>query len=67
MRSAVGSALSDFGVQLKSLAGSELTLVAWDPPGYGQSRPPARHFGPTFFRDDALTAAELMKVTRETR
>ena len=57
--------MSDFGVQLKSLAGPELTLVAWDPPGYGQSRPPARRFGPTFFKDDALTAAELMKVIRD--
>ena len=60
-----GSALTDFGPQLKSLAGPELTLVAWDPPGYGQSRPPRRQFGPSFFRDDALTAAALMQVTLE--
>ncbi|XP_043244411.1 valacyclovir hydrolase-like isoform X2 [Amphibalanus amphitrite] len=62
MPGAMGSALTDFGAQLKSLAGPELTLVAWDPPGYGQSRPPARQFPPTFFKDDALAAAEVMKT-----
>ena len=60
-----GSSLTDFGPQLKSLAGPDLTLVAWDPPGYGQSRPPGRQFGPGFYREDALTAAALMQVTVE--
>jgi len=62
MPGAIGSALSDFGPQLASLAGSQLKLVAWDPPGYGQSRPPSRTFPPSFFRDDALAAADLMKT-----
>lgn len=67
MPGSMGSALSDFGAQLKWLAGPELTVVAWDPPGYGQSRPPARQFGPSFFRDDALAAAALMETLGYTR
>ncbi|XP_037078418.1 valacyclovir hydrolase-like isoform X2 [Pollicipes pollicipes] len=62
MPGALGSALTDFGPQLKSLAGAELTLVAWDPPGYGLSRPPDRSFGPLFFREDAEAAAGLMQA-----
>ncbi|XP_043245952.1 valacyclovir hydrolase-like [Amphibalanus amphitrite] len=59
---ALGSALSDFSPQLKSLAGPELTLIAIDLPGYGLSRPPPRRFGPDFYTDDARVAGDLMEA-----
>ncbi|XP_045102573.1 valacyclovir hydrolase-like isoform X1 [Portunus trituberculatus] len=59
---ALGSIKSDFGPQLSSLAGEELTLVCWDPPGYGQSRPPPRKFSNDFLRQDSTIAAQMMKI-----
>lgn len=40
----------------------QFTLVAWDPPGYGYSRPPDRDFTGDFFHQDAEIAVKLMKV-----
>ncbi len=58
---ALGSAKTDFGPQLEKLnAGDEFTLIAWDPPGYGESRPPKRTFPLDFFDRDAKVADELM-------
>ena len=39
-----------------------LTLIAWDPPGYGLSRPPDRDWSHDFLRRDAEYAARLMDV-----
>ena len=39
-----------------------LTIVAWDPPGYGKSRPPDRTFPDDFFQRDATWAYNLMKT-----
>lgn len=58
----LGSIKTDFGPLLSSLPGEELTLVCWDPPGYGQSRPPPRKFSNDFLRKDATLAAQMMKV-----
>ncbi|KAG0710748.1 Valacyclovir hydrolase [Chionoecetes opilio] len=58
---ALGSIKSDFGPQLSSLPGKDLTIVCWDPPGYGQSRPPPRKFSNDFLRQDARLAAQMMK------
>lgn len=59
---ALGSGESDFGPQLSGLAGDDVTLIAWDPPGYGQSRPPNRQFTLDFLNKDAETAANFMKA-----
>ena len=34
-------------------------MIGWDPPGYGQSRPPARSWE-NFFREDARLAVQTM-------
>merc|ERR1719273_1996643 len=39
----------------------KLTLIAWDPPGYGKSRPPNRTFPLDFFARDATTALKFMQ------
>ena len=58
---ALGTAKSDFQPQLDKLNADEnYTLIAWDPPGYGESRPPKRTFPLDFFDRDAKAADELM-------
>ena len=47
--------------QLDRLNRDLLTIVAWDPRGYGRSIPPERTWD-NFFEHDALDAAALMKV-----
>ena len=39
----------------------KLTILAWDPPGYGKSRPPNRTFPLDFFARDAKVALKFMK------
>ena len=58
---ALGTAATDFGPQLAGLAGERFTVVGWDPPGYGQSRPPPRDFT-DFFRTDARLAMGTMQA-----
>lgn len=57
---ALGSGRTDFTPQLEQLDKSKFTLVAWDPPGYGYSRPPDRTFPRDFFHRDAHLAAKTM-------
>ena len=38
------------------------TVIAFDPRGYGRSRPPRREFHPEFYYEDAFDAASLMRV-----
>ncbi|KAI4500582.1 hypothetical protein M0802_004174 [Mischocyttarus mexicanus] len=59
---ALGSAWTDFKPQLENLDRNKLTIVAWDPPGYGKSRPPNRIFSDDFFQRDADYACNLMKT-----
>ena len=59
-----GSTRSDFGPQLDKLNRDEFTVLAWDPPGYGYSFPPERHFTRQFFHNDAKYAMEFMHVRR---
>lgn len=67
MPGALGTARTDFGPQLEHLiADGQLpadrwSVVAWDPPGYGASRPPQRDFAHDFFQRDARAAAALMR------
>ncbi|KAJ3599321.1 hypothetical protein NHX12_033284 [Muraenolepis orangiensis] len=59
---ALGSTLTDFGPQLKSLNKEMFTVVGFDPRGYGRSRPPKRDFPLDFFERDAKDAVDLMKA-----
>lgn len=61
---ALGSAWTDFKPQLEQLDKKQFTLVAWDPPGYGFSRPPDRDFLGDFLHRDADIALKLMKALK---
>ncbi|XP_074644923.1 serine hydrolase BPHL-like [Tubulanus polymorphus] len=58
---ALGSGKTDFGPQLKHNWGEDVTLVAFDPPGYGKSTPPERKWTEQFLHNDAEVAAKFMK------
>lgn len=61
---ALGTAATDFGPQLGpgglGAAGRELTVVSFDPRGYGESRPPARDFPADFYERDAMDGLAIM-------
>lgn len=57
---ALGSTRTDFQPQLSNLDGDKFTIHAWDPPGYGKSRPPSRTWPDKFFNRDAADAAALI-------
>ncbi|XP_064453340.1 valacyclovir hydrolase isoform X2 [Mirounga angustirostris] len=59
-----GSGETDFGPQIKNLNKKLFTVVAWDPRGYGHSRPPDRDFPVDFFERDAKDAVDLMKTLK---
>lgn len=63
---ALGSAVTDFQPQIEQLPKllPNHTIIAWDPPGYGKSRPPNRTFPLDFFQRDANVANELMKTLK---
>ncbi|KAK5649614.1 hypothetical protein RI129_000643 [Pyrocoelia pectoralis] len=58
---ALGTIWTDFAPQIQELDKKKFTIVAWDPPGYGKSRPPGRSFTNDFYIKDADMAAKLMK------
>jgi len=60
MPGALGTATTDLLPQLEGLCPRTFSLVGWDPPGYGDSRPPARDFD-NFFQTDADMAVATMK------
>ncbi|KAB0391808.1 hypothetical protein E2I00_014429, partial [Balaenoptera physalus] len=55
---------TDFGPQIENLNKKLFTVVAWDPRGYGHSRPPDRDFPVEFFERDAKDAVDLMKMLK---
>lgn len=57
---ALGTIWTDFRPQIEKLDKNKLTIVAWDPPGYGKSRPPKRTFDKNLYHTYAKLAAELM-------
>ncbi|XP_026759759.2 valacyclovir hydrolase [Galleria mellonella] len=59
---ALGSIWTDYAPQVKGFDREKFTLVAWDPPGYGKSRPPDRDFPTDFYDKDADYAYEFMKA-----
>ncbi|XP_055262975.1 valacyclovir hydrolase isoform X2 [Moschus berezovskii] len=60
----LGSGETDFGPQIENLNKKLFTVVAWDPRGYGHSRPPDRDFPVDFFERDAKDAIDLMKTLK---
>ncbi|XP_057335984.1 valacyclovir hydrolase-like [Microplitis mediator] len=60
--SPIGSIWTDFKPQIESLDKTKFTIVAWDPPGYGKSRPPERDYSGDFGQRDAECAYELMNT-----
>lgn len=61
---ALGSAVTDFMPQIEQLPKllPNYTVIGWDPPGYGKSRPPNRTFSLDFFHRDAKVANSLMQT-----
>lgn len=63
---ALGTGVSDFKPQLDLESGlnssGKLKLIAWDPPGYGLSRPPDRTWPLDFFHRDARLAIDSMNA-----
>ncbi|EZA62903.1 valacyclovir hydrolase [Ooceraea biroi] len=51
-----------FAPQIEDLNTEKLTIVAWDPPGYGKSRPPDRTYPDNYYQRDAMWAHSLMKT-----
>lgn len=64
---AVGTIWSDFKPQVESLDRTRFTVIAWDPPGYGNSRPPNRKFTPNFYEEDAEATREFLNVSNYIR
>jgi len=58
--SAMGSTRTDFAPQLEKLNHKKFTIIAWDPPGQGYSRPPDRTYPIDFFNRDADVARLLI-------
>ncbi|XP_033338104.2 serine hydrolase BPHL [Megalopta genalis] len=57
-----GSIWSHFKPQIEGFDRQKFTIVAWEPVGYGKSRPPDRTFPDDFLQRDAIDARDLMKV-----
>lgn len=58
----MGTIWSDFKPQIEKLNKNKFVVVAFDPPGYGLSRPPKRNFSLDFYEKDADMAYDFMKV-----
>lgn len=62
MPGALGTATTDFLPQLEALDPTLFSIVGWDPPGYGHSRPPARDFTDYFRRDADLAVTTMTRL-----
>lgn len=62
MPGALGTATTDLMPQLSGLCPLEFSLVGWDPPGYGDSRPPGRDFTDFFQRDAELAVTTMHRL-----
>uniref|UniRef100_A0A914W584 AB hydrolase-1 domain-containing protein n=1 Tax=Plectus sambesii TaxID=2011161 RepID=A0A914W584_9BILA len=58
----LGTWKMDFGPVLHKFDPAIYTVVVWDPPGYGKSRPPRRHYIAQVCRNDAQLALQLMRT-----
>ncbi|XP_063632643.1 valacyclovir hydrolase-like [Cydia splendana] len=59
---ALGTIWTDFKPQVEGFNREKFTVVVWDPPGYGKSRPPVRDFPVDFYEKDADYTYEFMKA-----
>lgn len=59
---ALGTIWTDYKPQIEGIDKNDFTLVAWDPPGYGKSRPPMKQFDVDFYEKDADYAFNFMKA-----
>lgn len=59
---ALGTIWTDFKLQIDGFNREKFTLIVWDPPGFGKSRPPEKDFNADFYEKDAYYAFEFMKV-----
>lgn len=59
---ALGTIWSDFKPQIEGLDKNKFTIIVFDPPGYGASRPPNRLFNSHFYENDADYAHHFMQV-----
>lgn len=59
----IGTMRTDFQPQIDALPTllPDYTIIGWDPPGYGDSRPPERTFPAGFYHRDAYLADALMQ------
>lgn len=60
---ALGTIWTDFKPQIEGFDREKFTLVVWDPPGFGKSRPPDKEFAGNFYNTDADHAFQFMKVS----
>src|SRR2546426_1103521 len=51
-----------FAPQLEGFDCEKFTIIAWDPPGLGYSRPPNSRYHEDIFNRDAQLAAKLMTI-----
>ena len=58
----LGTIEMDFGKFFEKVDKEKFTWVAWDPPGYGKSRPPPRDFTGSYGHRDGITAGKMMEV-----
>ena len=61
----IGTYRDNFAPVFKKMDGNQFTMIGWDPPGYGKSRPPDRKVldrKMDVLRQDAQLAAKLMQV-----
>jgi valacyclovir hydrolase len=59
---ALGTGAGDFHAQIEWFAARRFNVVAPDPRGYGQSRPPQREYPPDFYHRDATDMFALMSA-----
>ncbi|CAB3222341.1 unnamed protein product [Arctia plantaginis] len=59
---ALGTLWTEGKPQIEGFNKEKFTLVAWDPPGYGKSRPPEKEFRTDFLEKDADIAQEFMNA-----
>lgn len=57
-----GTIWTDFSPQIVGFNPDEFSMIVWDPPGYGNSRPPERDFTPGYLERDADLIVKLLKV-----
>jgi len=59
---AMGSTRTNYDAQLEKFDREKFTLIAWDPPGYGYSRPPERTFPDNYLQRDIEVARHFLKA-----